>query len=375
MSTQHLRTSAPGSDPRTPRPLLRPPAELGRGARGAPIDTIDERHSRELRAEITGWTSYDTRFAADVLSGLSQPRKSIPSTWLYDQRGSQLFEAITELPEYYATRTEIGLLRNCAGAIAEEAGPDATVIEIGSGSSRKTPLLLGALQRPYAYVPVDISGAFLMHSAALLRGRFPDVRIMPVVGDFKRPVQLPHALRFAPTRGRRIVFFPGSTIGNLTPDEAVACLVRLADLCGPNGFVVLGVDQNQDEETLLPAYNDAAGVTAAFNLNLLERINRELGGTFDVGAFRHEARYDRALHRIEMHLISVREQSAEVLRRPFKFAQGETIHTENSYKYDREAVESMASRAKMRRQAGWTDERSRFAVHLLEGSGLAFKHP
>lgn len=368
MSTQPLRISPPGAEPRTPRPLLRPPAERDRAGR-APADRADQRQPRDLRAEITGWTTYDPRLAADVLAGLAQPRKSIPSTWLYDQRGSQLFEAITELPEYYATRSEIALLRGCAGAIAEEIGPDATMIEIGSGSSRKTPLLLGAMQRPYAYVPVDISGAFLMHSAALLRGRFPDVRIMPVVGDFKRPVQLPHALRFAPARGRRLVFFPGSTIGNLTPDEAAECLARLADLCGPGGLIVLGVDQNRNEETLLPAYNDAAGVTAAFNLNLLERINRELGGTFDVGAFRHESRYDREQRRIEMHLVSVREQSAEVLRRPFAFAQGETIHTENSYKYDREAVESMAARAQMRRLTGWTEERGRFAVHLLAPRG------
>jgi len=368
MSTQHLRPDSPGAEPRTPRPLLRPPAELDRPARSATIDSIGHR-GRELRSEITGWSRYDPRFAADVLDGLSQPRKSIPSTWLYDQRGSQLFEAITELPEYYATRTEIALLRGCAASIAEEAGADATVIEIGSGSSRKTPLLLGALRRPYAYVPVDISGSFLMYSAALLRGRFPDVRIMPVVGDFKRPVQLPHALRFAPARGRRIVFFPGSTIGNLTPEEAVSCLARLGDLCGPNGLVVLGVDQNHNEETLLPAYNDAAGVTAAFNLNLLERINRELGGSFDVGAFRHEARYERTLRRIEMHLISVREQTAEVLGRPFAFAPGETIHTENSYKYDCEAVDAMAARAGLRRLTNWTDERGRFALHLLAPGG------
>lgn len=365
MSTQQFRSTTPGAEPRTPRPLLRPPAELDRAAPSARIDAVDDRLASDMRVDIAGWTSYDPRFAADVLAGLSKPRKSIPSTWLYDHRGSQLFDAITELPEYYATRTEIALLRNCANEIAEEAGSDATMIEIGSGSSRKTPLLLGAMHRPYAYVPVDISGAFLMHSAALLRGRFPDVRILPVVGDFKRPVQLPHALRFAPTRGRRLVFFPGSTIGNLTPDEAVSCLLRLRDLCGPNGLIVLGVDQNQNEETLLPAYNDAAGVTAAFNLNLLERINRELGGTFDVGAFRHESRYDRDARRIEMHLISVREQSAEVLRRPFAFAQGETIHTENSYKYDRQAVESMAARAQLHRRAGWADERGRFAVHLL----------
>ncbi len=364
MSTQQSRSNAPGAEARTPRPLLRPPAELGR-TRVARIDTVDDRLAGDLRTDMAGWTSYDPRFAADVLTGLSQSRKSTPSTWLYDHRGSQLFDAITELPEYYATRTEIALLRNCASAIADEVGSDATMIEIGSGSSRKTPLLLGAMHRPYAYVPVDISGAFLMHSAALLRGRFPDVRILPVVGDFKRPVQLPHALRFAPTRGRRLVFFPGSTIGNLTPDEAVSCLVRLRELCGPNGLIVLGVDQNQNEETLLPAYNDAAGVTAAFNLNLLERINRELGGTFDVGAFRHESRYDSEAKRIEMHLISVREQSAEVLRRPFSFAQGETIHTENSYKYDRQVVESMAARAQLHRRTGWADDRERFAVHLL----------
>jgi len=365
MSTQHLRNPSSGADPRTPRPLLSPATELGRGVRGTPPDRVEPRPSRGLRAEITGWTSYDPRFASDVLSGLSRPRKSIPPTWLYDQRGSQLFEAITELPEYYATRSEVSLLRSCAGAIAARIGPDATMIEIGSGSSRKTPLLLGAMQRPYAYVPVDISGAFLMHSAALLRGRFPDVRIMPVVADFKRPVQLPHALRFAPACGRRIVFFPGSTIGNLEPDEAAACLARLAGLCGPNGMIVLGVDENRDEQTLLPAYNDAAGVTAAFNLNLLERINRELGGSFDVGAFRHEARYDRERHRIEMHLVSVREQSAEVLGRSFAFAQGETIHTENSYKFDRDAIDSIATRSKMQRLADWRAERNRFAVHLL----------
>ncbi len=368
MSTP-LRTTTPGVDVRTPRPLLRPPGEFARPGRTVAGPGTERRDARDLRVDTATWTAYDPRFAADVLAGLAQEQKTIPSMWLYDQRGSQLFEAITELPEYYATRSEIALLRQCAASIAEEAGADATMIEIGSGSSRKTPLLLGAMQRPYAYVPVDISGAFLMHSAALLRGRFPDVRILPVVGDFKRPVQLPHALRFAPARGRRIVFFPGSTIGNLMPEDAVACLARLADLCGPNGLLVLGVDANQSDETLIPAYNDSAGVTAAFNLNLLERINRELGGTFDVGAFRHEAHYDRSLRRIEMHLVSVREQRAEVLHRLFSFRQGETIHTENSYKYDREAVETMAARARLRHRAMWSDERGRFAVHLLAPAG------
>lgn len=365
MSTQHFPTSRPGVEPRNPRPLLGPNAGIGRHTGDARIEPVDARATRSFRVDTADWTSYDPRFASDVLEGLGRTPRSIPSTWLYDQRGSQLFEAITELPEYYQTRTEIGLLRQCAAAVAQEAGPDATLIEIGSGSSRKTPLLLGAMARPYAYVPVDISGAFLMHSAALLRGRFPDVRILPVVADFKRRVQLPHALRFAPPRGRRVVFFPGSTIGNLMPEEATACLARLADLGGANGLIVLGVDQNRNEQTLLPAYNDAAGVTAAFNLNLLERINRELAGTFDVGAFRHESRYDARSHRIEMHLISVREQSAEVLRRSFAFAPGETIHTESSYKFDRETIEAMAERAGLHRRGGWTDERGRFAIHLL----------
>lgn len=367
-SIEPLRPN-PGGEARAPRPLLRPPGEFGR-AGAAPRVARDEPPAEMLRSpgaqfRDETWTAYDPRFASDVLAGLSKPQKSIPPTWLYDQRGSQLFEAITELPEYYATRSEITLLRHCAPAIAESIGPDATVIEIGSGSSRKTPLLLGALVRPYAYVPVDISGAFLMHSAALLRGRFPDVRILPVVGDFKHAVQLPHALRFAPARGRRLVFFPGSTIGNLTPEEAVSCLERLGDLAGPDGLLVVGADANHSAETLLPAYNDSAGVTAAFNLNLLERINRELGGTLDVGAFRHEARYDPIAHRIEMHLVSVREQTAEVLHRPFSFRCGESIHTENSYKYDRAAIESLAERAGLSYRTGWSDDRRRFAVHVL----------
>lgn len=364
MSTESNRTTH-GVDVRSPRPLLRPPGEFGSVRSALDNTAATALRAHAARLDTDAWTAYDPRFASDVLSGLSRAQKSIPPTWLYDQRGSQLFEAITELPEYYATRTEIELLRRCAPAIAESVGANATMIEIGSGSSRKTPLLLGALKRPYAYVPVDISGAFLMHSAALLRGRFPDVRILPVVADFQRSVQLPHALRFAPARAPRLVFFPGSTIGNLTPEDAVACLARLGELCAGNGLLVLGADGNRNEEVLVPAYDDAAGVTAAFNRNLLERINRELGGTFDVAAFRHEARYDRDLHRIEMHLVSLREQSVEVLHRTFAFRAGETIHTENSYKYDQASVESLARASGLEYRTGWIDESTGFAVHVL----------
>lgn len=307
----------------------------------------------------------DEAFAAAVLAGLGAPRKSIPSTWLYDERGSQLFEAITDLPEYYPTRTEIGLLRDHGTDIARHAGPDAVLIEIGSGSSRKTPLLLARMEHPFAYVPIDISRAFLLHSVALLRDQFPHLHILPTVADFTGPLQPPHAFHCAPARARRVVFFPGSTIGNLAPDEAVSCLTRLRELCGRRGLIVLGVDQNREETTLLPAYDDADGITAQFDLNLLARINRELDGTFDLDAFRHESRYDRQRHRIEMHLASQREQNVRVLGHWFHFTAGETIHTENSYKFDRADIEAMAARAGLQRIDGWSDDDDRFAIHLL----------
>ena len=307
----------------------------------------------------------DEAFAAAVLAGLGAPRKSIPSTWLYDERGSQLFEAITDLPEYYPTRTEIGLLRDHGADIARHAGPDAVLIEIGSGSSRKTPLLLARMEHPFAYVPIDISRAFLLHSVALLRDQFPHLHILPTVADFTGPLQPPHAFHCAPARARRVVFFPGSTIGNLAPDEAVSCLTRLRELCGRRGLIVLGVDQNREETTLLPAYDDADGITAQFDLNLLARINRDLDGTFDLDAFRHESRYDRQRHRIEMHLVSQREQSVRVLGHWFHFTAGETIHTENSYKFDRADIEAMAARAGLQRIDGWSDDDDRFAIHLL----------
>lgn len=348
---------------------------VNRTPAAAPAGTGDTRNGRGRAAPLSARPRrprhaqpVDEAFAAAVLAGLGARRKSIPSTWLYDERGSQLFEAITDLPEYYPTRTEIGLLRRHGAAIAQHAGPDAILIEIGSGSSRKTPLLLARMEHPFAYVPIDISREFLLHSAALLRSQFPHLHILPTVADFTGPLQPPHAFHCAPARARRIVFFPGSTIGNLAPGEAVACLERLRDLCGRRGLIVLGADQNRDVQTLLPAYDDADGVTAEFDRNLLIRINRELAGTFDVDAFRHESRYDRERHRIEMHLVSRREQTVRVLDHWFHFAAGETIHTENSYKFDRADIESMAAQAGLLRIDGWTDEDDRFAIHLLEPS-------
>ncbi len=309
---------------------------------------------------------YDPRFAADVLAGLAQPEKSIPSTWLYDRRGSELFEQITQLHEYYPTRNEIGVLQHCAPAIAAQAGHDAIVIEIGSGSSRKTPLLLSALDCPHAYVPIDISAEFLVDAVAALRETFPRLRMLPLIADFTRPLSLPAELASAPPGARRLVFFPGSTIGNLSPQQAVQCLSRLADLAGDDGLVLIGADSNRDEGSLLTAYDDAAGVTAEFNLNLLRRINRELAGSFDLGGFRHLARYNRQHCRIEMHLVSLRRQRAEVLRRNFEFRADETIHTENSYKYDPAALAALARAAGLHRRAAWTDGERRFGVHLFD---------
>jgi dimethylhistidine N-methyltransferase len=304
-------------------------------------------------------------FARDVLDGLSRPVKQIPSLWLYDRRGSELFEQITALPEYYPARTEQWLLERCVGEIAAEAGPGATLIELGSGSSRKTRLLLAALERPSAYLPIDISEEFLLASAEAVREQFPDLHVAPLVADFSEP----GALEF-PTRGegRRLLFFPGSTIGNFTPDAAIALLQRLSASAGPGALLVIGTDANHDPASLVPAYDDAQGVTAAFNRNLLMRINRELGGDFSPDAFRHEARWDASRQRMEMHLVSEYTQRATVLGREFRFAMGESIHTENSYKYGVLRFQAMAGRAGWSHRQVWTDSNARFAVHVFEAT-------
>jgi dimethylhistidine N-methyltransferase len=306
----------------------------------------------------------DTAFGRDVLSGLSQPQKQVPCMWLYDDRGSELFEDITLLPEYYPTRAEIRILERSAPLIARFAGPQATLVEFGSGSGRKTPLVLSALQSPAAYVPVDVSARILLESVIGLQARFPHIAMHPLVADFHRLKRLP-GMKPA---GRRLGFFPGSTIGNCAPEEAVDLLGNFARLLGPDALLAVGADATQDPQQLLPAYDDSRGVTATFNHNLLRRINRELAGTFDDVGFRHEARYDALRQRVEMHLVSRYAQRVRVLGHEFRFARGESIHTESSYKFGPIKFQALARRAGWTPLALWMDEASRFTVYLFERS-------
>jgi dimethylhistidine N-methyltransferase len=306
-------------------------------------------------------------FFDDVLAGLLAEPKRVPPKYFYDEAGSQLFQHITALPEYYLTRTETGILEARAGEIASLIPPDAALVEFGAGSSAKTRILLRAAPHVSAYVPVDISGAFLAAETAQLQREMPDLRVLPVEADFTRPFVLPASLG----NGPRIGFFPGSTIGNFEPHEANALLRHAAALLGPNALFIVGADLVKDADVLVAAYNDEAGVTAAFNLNLLTRINRELGGSFDLAGFRHRACYNSEQRRIEMHLVSLTRQRVRACGKSFDFRRGETIHTENSYKY---TVESFRTRAL---GAGWTsaatfvDAQNYFSVHALRAKDRA----
>ena len=317
-------------------------------------------------------------FIRDVLAGLSRPQKTIPSTWLYDARGSELFEQITQLDEYYPTRTETAILERCAGEIAAAAGPGATLVELGSGSSRKTHTLLAAMESPSVYVPVDISATALAAAAQTLRHAFPRLDVQPIVGDFCDPATLAplrrgqgalqRAARAARPWARRVGFFPGSTIGNLEPGAAVSLLASLGQALGDDALLVIGVDSTLDPAVLLPAYDDAQGVTAEFNRNLLVRINRELEGDFEPRAFRHEARFNAGQQRVEMHLVSRTWETFEVLGRRFSFPAGDSIRTEISCKYTRARLQHLALRAGWSALQYWTDAHARFAVHVLERS-------
>ena len=303
-------------------------------------------------------------FLSDVLDGLSREHKSLPCKYFYDRRGSALFDAICELEEYYPTRTETAILRRHAAAFAELAGPGAAVVELGSGSSVKVRILLDALENPAAYVPVDISREHLLASAARLAGDYPELTVVPVAADYVQGFPLPPVA--APER--ILAFFPGSTIGNFDPDEATAFLGRLADRLGRGSRLLIGVDLKKRRDVLEAAYNDARGVTAAFNLNLLVRINQELGGNFDLDGFTHHAFYDEALGRIEMHLVSRRAQTAAVGCRTFRFHAGETIHTENSWKYALPEFECLARGAGWQTVRTWTDDSNLFGVLWLQVS-------
>jgi dimethylhistidine N-methyltransferase len=302
-----------------------------------------------------------------VIDGLARRPRAIPARWFYDHRGSELFEAITELPEYYPTRTETALLRSVAEEIAERVGPGRAVVDFGSGSSTKTPIVLQALD-PSAYVPIDISGDFLRESSRALSERFPGLPVFPVEADFLKPIALPQQVRAAPKLG----FFPGSTIGNMIPLSSTDLLRAMRASLGQGAMLLIGMDRIKDVSVLDRAYDDAAGVTAQFNLNLLERINRELDGTIPVEAFRHRAIWNDAMSRIEMHLEALRDVAFTVSGRGFAFAAGATIHTENSHKYGHRDSRLLLRAAGWGVVHDWTDEREWFSILLAEAEPPRF---
>lgn len=301
-------------------------------------------------------------FLADVLAGLADDPKTLPCKYFYDQRGSELFDEICELDEYYLTRTEQAILDESAGDIARTVGPECLLIEPGSGSSTKTRTLIDHLERPAAYVPIDISREHLRNSARRIKRRYPDLEVLPVCADFNAAFEWPRPAR--PFR-RRLIFFPGSTIGNFAPEGAVKLLTRMARLCEAGGAILIGVDLKKPRHLLERAYNDRQQVTAAFNLNLLQRINRELGGDFDVDRFDHRAIYNADDGRIEMHLVSREEQEVTIDDAQIEFAAGESIRTECSYKYGLEEFASLAAEAGLHVEQVWTDPEHLFSVQLL----------
>jgi len=298
----------------------------------------------------------------DVLEGLACPQKQIQPKYFYDAEGCRLFEKICALPEYYPTRSELMLMRHHAQTMAQRAGAGCVVIEIGCGNSEKSRLLLDHL-RPSGFIAVDIAGEQLEASCRELAGAFPDMAIIALRADFAQPLDLPpDVLRVA---GRRILYFPGSTIGNFTPREAQAFLRRWAPVLGRGGAALIGVDLAKDTHTLTAAYNDAQGITAAFNLNVLARLNRELNATFDLCAFRHHAFFNAAQQRIEMHLVSTRDQEVCVGGRPIFFRKSETLHTESSYKYSVPGFQALALGAGFHAEECWVDSNRKFGVHYL----------
>jgi L-histidine Nalpha-methyltransferase len=302
-------------------------------------------------------------FRAEVLGGLHQRPRELPCKYFYDEQGSRLFDQICELPEYYLTRTERDIMHRHAAEMAALLGPGSLLVEYGSGSSLKTRLLLDRLASVAAYVPLDVSGEHLHRSAKRLAARYPDLEVLPVCADFTADFTLPVPSR---TPVRRVVYFPGSTLGNFGPSQAQSLLTRISALCGPGGALLLGIDLKKDPHVLEPAYNDSKGVTAAFNLNLLARINRELGADFDPDGFRHHAPYNRRLGCIEMYLISRKAQSVHIGKEIFTFAEGEPILTERSYKYDLDEFRFWVPRCGLRVEKVWTDERGYFSVLYLE---------
>ena len=306
----------------------------------------------------------DTAFAHDVIAGLGGRPKRLPPKYFYDEAGSLLFEAITELPEYYPTRCELAILRERAGEIARLLPETPALIEFGSGSSKKARIMLDAAPAVAAYVPVDISSTLLAAEAAQLRRDYPRVAVLPIATDFTQPFRLPQSVAALPRAG----FFPGSTIGNFEPHQASAFLRHAARILGDGAILIVGVDLVKDAKVLNAAYNDAAGVTAKFNVNLLARINRELGADFDLSGFCNQAFYNSERRRIEMHLACRRRQHVNVCGRTIDFRAGETIHTESSYKYTVESFGALARGSGWTPLAAWTDAQGYFSVQALQAS-------
>jgi dimethylhistidine N-methyltransferase len=311
-------------------------------------------------ATAHGVDEQTSAFARDVIEDLSQHPKRLSPKYFYDAAGSELFEQITLLPEYYPTRTELGILRDRGSEISAIVPDGAALVEFGAGATTKVRLLLDECDFG-AYVPVDISGDFLKAQADALRKDFPGLDVYPVAADFTAPFALPDAVKAMPKVG----FFPGSTLGNFEPHEACAFLHSARNILGEGAQMVIGVDLEKDERVLYEAYNDAAGITARFNLNVLDRINHELGGDFELSSFTHRAIYNRERHRIEMHLISGKAQTARVLDRSFSFRAGESIHTESSYKYSLERFTALARGSGWTPRESWTDAARMFSVHAL----------
>jgi dimethylhistidine N-methyltransferase len=315
------------------------------------VDNIRSHHAPRPRDD----------FLEAVLDGLSQPQKSLPSRYFYDARGSALFERITQLPEYYPTRVETALLAAHAASITRGLPKGSVLVEFGSGSSIKTELLLRAFPRDGVYAPIDVSPAALENARQRLAQRFPELIVWPITGDFFELPRLPQALALRSKLG----FFPGSTIGNFTPADASRLLSIFRSLLAPDGRLVIGVDLQKDARVLERAYNDSAGITAEFNLNLIRRINREIAPVVDITAFEHRAVYNEREGRIEMHLVSRRDQSFDIRGRRFFLARGETIHTENSYKYTVSRFEAVARSAGWMSSQVWIDKDELFSIHEM----------
>lgn len=307
----------------------------------------------------------DQELLTAFVMGLGQTQKSLPCRFFYDQRGSALFEKITEQPEYYPTRAETAILEARARYIAELTPPGSLLIEYGSGSSRKTEILLENLTSLAAYIPIDVSQSALIDAKLRLNKLFPALNILPFEGDFTQAITLPSILERRP----RLGFFPGSTIGNFTPPEAAKLLARMGANIGRDGRLLLGIDLVKDEQVLAAAYNDRAGVTAVFNLNLLERANREIKADFNLTQFAHEAIFNAAQSRVEMHLVSLRKQIVNIGTCSFTFQEGERIHTENSYKYTIPQFQALAKTAGWVPHEVWTDKDQLFSLHELIYTG------